>query len=114
MQICHQIPKGFNNPKQHHTVAVALDVSKAFDTVNTDKSFTQLTLTNIPIFIIKFIVNYIKGQQACAQFNLAHSQNSNKSTLRIPQSGVWSPTLFKIYISGLPSPKRHTYLNISR
>ena len=56
--ICHQITKGFNNPRPpQRTVAVALDMSKAFDTVNIHK----LTLTNIPNIIIKFIANYIKG-----------------------------------------------------
>ena len=29
---------------------------------------------------------------------MAHSQNSNKSTSGVPQVGIWSPTLFKIYI----------------
>ena len=42
--IFDQITKGFNNPREHHTVAVALDMSKAFDTVNKNK----LILTNIP------------------------------------------------------------------
>ena len=53
--IFHQITKGFNNPRQHHSVAVALDMSKAFDTVNKNK----LILTNISNTIIKFIANYI-------------------------------------------------------
>ena len=30
---------------------------------------------------------------------MAHSQNSNKSTPGVPQVGIRSPTLFKIYIS---------------
>ena len=29
---------------------------------------------------------------------MAYSQNSNESTSGVPQVGIWSPTLFKIYI----------------
>ena len=35
--ICHQITKCFNNPRLDHTVAVALDMSKAFNSVNKNK-----------------------------------------------------------------------------
>ena len=64
--ICHQITTSFNNPRPpQHTVAVTLDMSKAFDTVNIHK----LTLANIPNIIIKFKANYIKGRQACTQYN---------------------------------------------
>ena len=52
--IFHQITKCFKNPRQHHTVAVAWDMSKAFDTVNKNK----IILANITN-IIKFIANYI-------------------------------------------------------
>ena len=56
--ISHQITKGFHNPRPPQcTVAAALDMSKAFDTVKVHK----LILTNIPNIIIKFIANYIKG-----------------------------------------------------
>ena len=59
--ICHQITTSFNNPRPpQRTVAVTLDMSKAFDTVNIHK----LTLANIPNIIIKFKANYIKGRQA--------------------------------------------------
>ena len=59
--ICCQMTKGFNNPSPSQcTVAVALDMSKAFDTVNIHKLIHKLTLTNISN-IIKFIANYIKG-----------------------------------------------------
>ena len=68
--ICHQITKGFKNPRpQQCTVTVALDMSKAFDTINIYRLIHKLTQTNIPNIIIKFIANYIKGQQACTQYN---------------------------------------------
>ena len=42
--ICHQIIKGFNNPRPpQHTVAVALDMSKVFYTVNIHKLLHKLT-----------------------------------------------------------------------
>ena len=60
--ICHRITKGFNNPSPPLcTVAIALAMSKIFDTVNIHKLIHKLTLTNIPNIIIKFIANCIKG-----------------------------------------------------
>ena len=67
--ICHQITGGFNNARPPQcSVNVALDIIKVLDTVKIHK----LKLTNIPNIIIKFIANINK---------MAHSQNSNKSTL---------------------------------
>ena len=78
--ICHQITKGLSEtnvnlrPPQH-TVDVALDMRKAFDIVNIHKIIQRLTPTNIPNIIIKFIA------YKDAFNTMAHSQNSNKSTL---------------------------------
>ena len=100
--ICHQITKGFNNSRPpQHIVAVALDMSKAFDTVNIHKLIHKLTLTNIPNIIIKFIANYIKGQQACTQYNGTLSK-LKRINIGVPQSGVLSPTLFNIYTCDIP------------
>ena len=106
--ICHQITKGFNNPRPpRRTAIVALKMSKAFDTVNMHKVIHKLTLTKISNIIIKFIVNYIKGQQACTQYNgtLIKSKQINTG---VPQGRVLSQTLFQIYISEIPLPQ-NTY-----
>jgi len=48
--------------KLDRTVLVALDMSKAFDTVNIYKLINKLLSTNIPNDLIKFIVNYLKDK----------------------------------------------------
>ena len=100
--LCHQITTGFNNPRPpQRTVAVTLNMSRVFDTV----SIHKLTLTNIPNIIIKFIANYIKGRQACTQYNGTLSKLKKINT-EGPQGGVLSPTLFNIYTSDIPLPQK--------
>ena len=54
------------NPKPPKcTVAVALDKSKVFDTVNIHKLLHRPTLTNI---IVKYIANYIKTTSTVLKF----------------------------------------------
>ena len=100
--ICHQITKGFNDPRPpQRTVAVVLNMSRVFDTVNIYK----LTLTNTPNIIIKFIANYIKGRQACTQYNGTLSKLKPTNT-GVSQNGVLSPTLFNIYTSDILLPQK--------
>ena len=46
------------------TITVALDMSKAFDTINIHTLIRKLLQTNIPDTIINLIANYIKGRKA--------------------------------------------------
>ena len=46
------------------TITVALDMSKALDTINIHTLIRKLLHTNIPYTIIKFIADYIKGCKA--------------------------------------------------
>ena len=59
------IAKGFNEmapPAQ--TITVALDMSKAFETVNIHTLIGKLLQTSTPGTVIKFIASYIKGRKA--------------------------------------------------
>ena len=50
------------------TITVALDMSKAFDTINIHTLIGKLLQTSSPGTILKFVANYIKGRQAYTSF----------------------------------------------
>ena len=58
------VAKGFNQmAPPARTITVALDMSKAFDTINIHTLIRKLLQTIILGTIIKFIANYIKGRK---------------------------------------------------
>ena len=101
------VAKGFNQmapPAQ--TITVALDMSKAFDTINIHTLIRMLLQTNIPGTIIRFIANYINGRKACTTY-INHTSRQRQCKTGVPEGGeicFLSPTLFNIYTSDLPPP----------
>jgi hypothetical protein len=103
-KINKHIVEGFNNKKPPaRTIVVALDMSKAFDTVNSYKLINKLLNTDIPPIILKYIANYIKSRKAYTIYN---NETSKQQQFKagVPQGGVLSPTLFNVYTSDLPYP----------
>ena len=70
------VAKGFNQmAPPARTITVALDMSKAFDTISIHTLIRKLLQTNIPGTIIKFIANYIKGRKAYTTY-INHTSNN--------------------------------------
>ena len=98
------VAKGFNQmAPPARKITVALDMSKAFDTINIHTLIRKLLQTNIPCTIIKFIANYIKGRKAYTTYR-NHASKQRQFKTGVPQGGVLSPILFNIYTSDLPPP----------
>ena len=73
------------------TITVALDMIKAFDTINIHTLIRKLLQTNIPGTIIKFIANYIKGRKAYTTYR-NHTSKQRQFKTGVPHGGVLSPT----------------------
>ena len=88
------VAKGFNQmAPPARTITVALDMNKAFDTINIHTLIRKLLQTKIPGTIIKFIVNYIKGYKAYTTYK-NHITIQSQFKTGVPQGSVLSPSLF--------------------
>ena len=99
------VADGFNQMAlPARTIMVALDMSKAFDTINIHTLIRKLLQTNIPGTIIRFISNYIKIRKPYTKYR-NHTSTQRQFKTDVPQGGVLSPTLFNIYTTDLSPPR---------
>ena len=102
--ILNHINAGLNRKKPvHRTVSVAIDLSKAFDTVDHQILLEDINNLTLNDHIKRFLCAYLRGRQTYVVFR------NSKSTFRkvkqgVPQGGVLSPVLFNLYMSSMPSP----------
>jgi retron-type reverse transcriptase len=88
--ILDHVNKGLNMKKPvHRTVSVAIDLSKAFDTV--DHQLLLNDIKNLPLndYIIRFLCAYLRGRYTYVFFRNAKSKN-RKVKQGVPQGGVLS------------------------
>ena len=78
------------------TITVALDLSKAFDTINIYTLIRKLLQSKFPGTIIKFIA-YTTYRN--------HTSSQRQYKTGVPQGGVLSPTLFNICTADKPPPR---------
>ena len=101
--LINTVAKGFNQmAPPARTFTVALDMSKAFDTINIHTLIRKLLQTNIPGTIIKFIANYIKGRKAYTTYR-NHTSKERQFKTGVPQGGV----LLSHYLTFTPQTYHH-------
>ena len=103
-EITDHIKTGLNMKKPaNRTVLVAVDLSKAFDTVNHETLLREISELNLNANIKRWIFSYIRGRQTYVEFRGAKSR-VRKMRQGVPQGGVLSPLFFNLYMAPMPPP----------
>lgn len=103
-QIHGHISYGLNQKQPcRRTIMVALDMSRAFDTVALETLLDDIFDTTLPPRIKRWTYNYLIGRQTFVEFRNSKSYY-RRMKQGVPQGGVLSPTLFNLYISKMPTP----------
>lgn len=99
LKLFEDVSSGFNSDKP--TIAVLLDIAKAFDTVWIDGLIYKLIQFNFPDYIVQLMKSYLKGRSFSVLVNNVASEKKDVGE-GIPQGSVLGPLLFLIYVSDMP------------
>ena len=104
LEVQSHISEGMNKRKPcDRTILVALDLSRAFDTVDHEQLLADILHLELSDTLKKFLSCYLRGRQ---QYVIFRGCRSKYRVVRqgVPQGGVLSPLLFNLYMSTMPTP----------
>ena len=102
LPLAHQVASGFNqNCPPLRTVAMAVDFSKAFDTVNHTALLRSLLNSTMDANTVRWLCTYLRGRTATCIYNGVES-GSVVIHQGVPQGSVLSPALFNAYVADYP------------
>jgi hypothetical protein len=89
---------------QHKTsVALLIDIEKAYDKVWHQALIYKMATTGLPIPLVRLIYNYLQNRTACSRYKSIPSLPFHLAA-GVPQGAPLSCDLFNISISDLPQP----------
>lgn len=83
------------------TVAISLDIEKAFDSANHSGILYKLIDLGLDPFLVKIIQNYLSERNFCVQINNILSDFGNIKS-GVPQGSVLAPFLFNLLLYDFP------------
>ena len=81
---------------------IAIDISKAFDSVNHNLLLKKISSTNLHSNIIRWLAVYLRGRKSRCQY-LSATSTQRTVHLGMPQGSVLSPCLFNFFVIDIPT-----------
>lgn len=105
-QVKFQTDIATNLNKRTPTIACALDIEKAFDSLWQEGLIHKMKLFNISEHVCRVVYNYLKERTFVVKINDSISKNFQIAA-GVPQGGVLSANLYNIFLADLPMPPPH-------